>query len=96
MEKITYDEMERRFMEYNKEHGNGEDGTYISGVVVFAQSNWEKEFTETERSYRVQSNNRAFQAGKISNSIFANCLDGKDLGVRLDWYNWTPEYCYMD
>ena len=35
--------------------------------------------------------NNYFREGKISNSLFGDCLDGKDVGIRLDWYNWTIE-----
>lgn len=96
MKKITFSELEKAFWDFNQSHSNGEGKEYITGVIVYKASNWDKEFTETERSYRTSSKNRAFQAGKISNSIFANCLDGKDLGVRLDWYDWEIDYCYLD
>lgn len=93
--KITYEELCRKFYEFNEEHENGEGNEYIEGVIVYKQSNWEKEYSEKSRSYCVRSNNRAFQYGKIANSIFGYCLDGTDMGVRLDWYNWDVDYCYM-
>ena len=94
--KITFWELSKNFEEYNHEHDNGCDGTSITGVIVYKQSNWSKPYSEESRSYRVSSNNRAFQDGMIANSIFGHCLDGTDQGVRLDWYDWDIDYCYMD
>ena len=97
MKKITFSELRKAFQEFNQSHNNGADREYITGVIVYKASNWDKEYTETERSYRVASNNNAFKSGKISTSIYANCLDGKDIGVRLDWYDeWEIDYCYLD
>jgi len=28
-------------------------------------------------------------------SLFGDCLDGYDLGVRLDYYNWKIDFCYF-
>lgn len=95
MKKITFSELSNAFWEFNKSHED--DGKeYITGVIVYKASNWEKPYTETERSYRTSSKCRAFQPGKIANSIFGNCLDGTDDGVRLDWYDWEIDYCYLD
>lgn len=95
--KLTYSEFVKIMLEHGKEHNNNEDyKDAITGVIVYKASNWKKNFTERERSYRVSSCNRCFQDGKIANSMFGNCLDGIDLGVRLDWYKWEVDYCYMD
>lgn len=93
--KITWEEMEKAFWDYNREHDNGESGEPIAGVVVYKKENWGKPYSVKSRSYKVYSSNRAFQSGKISNSIFGYCLDGTDDGVRLDWYRWDVDYCYM-
>ena len=94
MKKITFSELCENMATHNRE--NGDFSNPIYGVVVYKKSNWEKEYSLKERSYRVSSRNRAFQDGKIANSIFAECLDGVDVGVRLDWYNWDVDYCYME
>lgn len=72
------------------------------GVIVFKQNkNWQREYTEPERSYMVSGNNRYFQKGKISNSLFGTNLTKDDCGVRLDWYmfngedSWEVDYCYI-
>lgn len=75
-------------------------------VIVFSQESFSKPFTETERSYQVSSDAKYFDGSKIGNSLFGDCLDGKDLGVRLDAYmhsipedgmgkRWIPDYCYI-
>lgn len=98
MNKITFAELERIMREYNRTHKEEQEKPKISGVIVYKASSWEKPYTEEQRSYRVWNNNRAWQDGKIANSIFACCLDGTDLGVRLDWYfgEWEVDYCYME
>ena len=96
MERITYKKLHEIMNTYNREHPDRDGHADITGVIVFKQSNWDNQFTEEERSYRVSNSNRTFQDGKISNSLFGDCLDGKDDGVRLDWYNWDVDYCYME
>lgn len=98
MNKLTYSEFEAKMWEHGKTHNNNEDyQDAITGVIVYKASNWpDKNYSEKERSYRVSSCNRCFQADKIANSMVGDCLDGKDTGVRLDWYNWDVDYCYMD
>ena len=92
MNKISYAEFYKRMMDRNKS-----EGSPITGVIVYKQSAFRnKEYTEEERSYRVSSYNKGFQPSKISNSIYGDCLDGKDLGVRLDWYHWDVDYCYIE
>lgn len=95
--KISYKEFEEKMWEYGKTHNNNENyEDAIHGVIVFKASNWpDHDFSERSRSYEVSSCNRCFQSGKIANSMFGNCLDGTDQGVRLDWYNWEVDYCYM-
>lgn len=97
MKKIPFSELEAIMMRFNKEHPEQQYTASITGVIVFKQENWPNHFYSVkERSYRVSNVNYAFHEGKISNHLSGNCLDGKDLGVRLDWYNWSIDYCYMD
>jgi len=95
MKKVTISELYGAMNEYNKKHPDKEDEAMISGVIVYKQKNWSKPYTVKQRSYRVWNCNRAFQDGKIANSVYGDCLDGTDQGVRLDWYRWEPEYCYF-
>ena len=102
MKKITWNEMYKAMCRFNEEHGYTSKGNKErwEGIVVFTKDSFKKEYTEKERSYQFTSDNKAFLPYQSSNSIFANCLDGKDLGVRLDWYMydkepWEVEYCYL-
>lgn len=96
-EKIPYSKLSQIMSEYNRRFPDKQDTPSISGVIVFKQSNWPDHlYSEKSRSYRVYNSNRTFQDGKIANSLFGSCLDGSDQGVRLDWYKWEVEYCYMD
>ena len=95
--KLTFTQFCDKMWEHGKTHNNNEDyEDAITGVIVYKQSNWDEPYTEEQRSYRVCSCNRCFQHGKIANSMYGACLDGTDIGVRLDWYNWDVDYCYMD
>lgn len=96
-ERIRLSKLESIMCDFNRKHPDKQDTASITGVIVFKPSNWPgKAYSEEERSYRVSNANRCFQDGKISNQLSGNCLDGKDLGVRLDWYKWEVDYCYMD
>lgn len=99
MNHLTYGEFHTLMYQHNCENGirvKGVDENPLIGVIVFSQSNWDKEYSLESRSYRVSSDNKAFIPGQIGNSIFADALDGTDDGVRLDWYHWDVDYCYME
>lgn len=103
MKKITWSELCEAMWNFNEEHGYKTKGNKerLKGVVVFKEESWDRAYTETQRSYELTSDNKAFLPNQLGNSIFADCLDGKDLGVRLDWYMhdekmpWKVEYCYL-
>ena len=97
-----YDVIER-FREHNRDHGyhygctSAREGVEITAIIVYEQSNFTKQYSEKERSYRVSNfGGKAFYDGMISNSIYGDCLDGIDLGVRLDAYNWKIERVYFE
>ena len=71
-------------------------GMHRMAVIVFSQDNWQKEFTEQERSYRSYSDQWGWDYSKMGNCRLGDCLDGTDDGVRLDWYNWDIEYWYWE
>lgn len=72
-------------------------------VIVFSNESFSsQELSIEERSYKVSSGAKYFDPQMIGNSLVGNCLDGKDLGIRLDWYmgqpkgkRWEVEYCYI-
>ena len=101
MKKLTWNEFESLMYNHNVKNNitvKGQDEHPLIGIVVYKQGNYfKKEYTELERSYRVSSNNKAFIPGQIGYSIFADCLDNIDIGVRLDYYpDWIVDYCYME
>lgn len=100
MEKISFEELCDIFYKHNEESGvtsQFDDKNAIEGVVVFKESNWKTKYSETSRSYLVQSDNKYFLPAMAGNSIFASCLDGTDESLRLDYYldRWEIEYCYI-
>ena len=102
MKKIAWNKFCDLMFNHNEENNitvKGMDKNPITGVIVFKQGNWfKKEYTEIERSYRVSSSNKYFIPSNIGNSLFADCLDDTDCGVRLDYYlgYWEIDYCYME
>lgn len=98
---MTYSEMKKYLREYNKTHNYIEE--VINGYVVITKDSFNKEYTEEERTYEVSSDNKAFIPGMLGYSIYGNCLDGKDRGVRMDNYleeehnggGWKVEKCYI-
>lgn len=81
-----------------------ENTSWEKAVVVFTQDSFSNNFSEVERSYEISKENKYFNPNMNGNSLFGNCLDGKDDGVRLDIYmsilpeegkRWIVEYCYI-
>ena len=69
-----------------------ENKNWSKANIVFTNDNFKgQEYTETERTYTVSSSAKYFDGSKIGTSLFGDCLDGRDLGIRLDWYNWKVE-----
>lgn len=92
---ITMQELDHIMTEFNTQNPGKQDTPVLEAVIVFKASNWKKPYALRSRSYRVRNCCRRFQEGKISNQLSGDCLDGTDQGVRLDWYHWEVEYCYM-
>lgn len=69
-------------------------------VIVFSEDNWSGYFSEKERSYRIYSSAKYFDEKTNGNSLYGDCLDNDDLGVRLDKYihevGWIIENCYVE
>lgn len=61
--------------------------------ITYKSENFIKEYSEAERTYRVtnRSGKRFFNMPSGSRSVFGNSLDGTDVNVRLDWYDWEIE-----
>lgn len=100
MEKMTFVQVSAMFQAHNAERNVGqfEDEKSLKAVVVFKQGPWfNAEYTEEQRSYIFSSDNKYFISGMGGSSIYADCMDGTDRGVRLDWYlgKWEIDYCYI-
>ena len=103
IKKITWNEVEKAMWNFNEEHGYTTKGNEnrLEAVVVFTEDSFNRPYTEKERSYKFSSDNKAFLPNQLGYSIFANCLDGTDIGVRIDWYMrdtenpWKVEFCYI-
>ena len=85
MKEVTYSQLKENF--YDKENKYA--------LIVYDQSNFNKKYNEKARTYLISSDNRCFQSGKISNSLFGSCLDGTDTFVKLSDYNWKIEKVIM-
>ena len=74
-------------------------GPKVTAVAVISEDSFYAPYTEKERSYRFTNHNKAFIPSNASRSIFADCLDDKEVGIRLDWYlgeSWKVEYAYIE
>ena len=102
MEKLSLSRVIEIFQDHNRINGNeygvNQKVEPISAVIVYKESNWSKKYPEISRSYRINSaSGKMFYDGMLGNSIYADCLDGTDQGVRLDWYrDWKVDYCYLE
>ena len=78
--------------------------THLSAYITFASFGPlnKEEYSWESRTYLISSDNKAFQPNKGGYSIFGNCLDGSDQGVRLEQYmceeyggkdGWVVEDC---
>lgn len=94
-----FTELETLVWKYNYAHKvNTSTDHTLQMVLVFTRESFpNQQFTETERSYQVGNANNRWIEGLISNALWGDCLDGKDVGVRLDYYlnEWTIEYAYF-
>ena len=100
--KLTWAEAKQYLWDFNTDHNitcKGIGKARCEMVAVITADSFDKPYTEFQRSYMFTNHNKAFIANQLSNSIFADCLDGTDNGVRLDYYvhdAWKVDYCYID
>lgn len=72
-----------------------ETGKHRTAVIVFSADNWPgQNYSEEARSYASYSCQWGWDNSKMGNCRIGDCLDGEDLGVRLDWYNCKIDYWY--
>lgn len=92
--KVSFEELDSLFRKYG-------DDMSIGGIIIFDQSNFNKKYTKLGRSYITSSSNNRYNWKMVGNSVFASCLDGSEMGVRIDeWlYGINPfkiEECYIE
>lgn len=97
---MKYSELKAEFRQYNDQNW---PHSHLTGMIVFTEDSFNKPYTRLSRSYCLSSDNKAFWPHAAGYSIFADCLDGTDQGVRLEWYmaeegnagGWKVEDCYI-
>ena len=97
---VTYSEL----VSYYKAVEHSKTGKRLSGYIVFTEDSFTAPYSELARTYRVSSDNKAFQPGMGGYSIYGSALDGTDSCVRLEQYmaverggknGWKIERCYV-
>lgn len=100
MQKMTWREMTKLFRDYNK---TKPPVVPVVGYIIFAPESYRREYSLEPRTYMVCSDCNWFN-NRISCSLYGDCLDGTDRGVRLDCYmqdfgnkgGWIVADCYVD
>lgn len=101
MNKITYSEMAAAFR--RREYPGAVE--HLTGYIVFTEDSFNKPYSLDARTYRVSSDNKAYQPNMGGYSIYGSALDGSDPLVRLERYmaaekggknGWQVEYCYIE
>ena len=66
-------------------------------AIVFKEESYSTPYSLEARTYIFSLANKYFMPNMIGNSLFADCLDGSEHMVRLDWYlnSWKIDYCYL-
>lgn len=98
---MTWLEAVRYMIDFNKENDIRTKGSpntpHVTIVAVISKDSFNKPYPEKGRSYVFTNHNKAFLPNMLSNSIFAECLDGSEY-IKLSDYvpeYWTVERCYI-
>lgn len=84
------------FIEFaNKMFAARSAGKAKTGVIVYKESNWNKPYSLESRSYVVSNQCNYFDNEKISRALWGTSIDKSDKDVRLDYYEWEVDYCYL-
>ena len=67
-----------------------------TAIIVYAQSNFKRPYTQTERSYSSYSDQWGWNYDKMGRCTLGDCLDGSDYGIRLDHTGWVIEGWYWE
>ena len=88
MKKLTFSEF-CKFMSENRSND-------VTGVIVYTEDSFSQIYSLEARSYRVHSSAKYFNTEMCGSSLYGTSLDGSDKDVRLDWYDWKVDYCYIE
>lgn len=96
---MNYLELKQAFCDWKRKHPT-ED---LTAHIIFTEDSFTQGYSLLSRTYRITSGEKVFWSKTGSRSIFADCLDGTDQGVRLDWYladegnpgGWKVQDCYI-
>ena len=97
---MTYAELKQIFCDLKRDHPTQD----LTAHIIFTEDSFKKKYSLLSRTYRITSDNKAFWSHMGGYSIFGDCLDGTDQGVRLDWYmddergnvgGWKVQDCYI-
>lgn len=97
---MKYSELKAKFREFEEKNWPHKS---LTAIIVFTEDSFDKPYPRISRSYCLSSDNKAFWPRAAGYSIFSDCLDGTDPGVRLEWYmaeegnkdGWKVEDCYI-
>ena len=98
--KMTASEAYRALYEFNVVNGLTYGTCFVprlSAVIVYKSSNWSEAYSLESRSYRVLNiGGKRFFPNMCGNSVYGDSLDGSDIDVRLDYYEWEVDYAYLE
>ena len=77
---MKYAELKKMFVEHERKN----PGKPLTAHIIFREDNWETKYSLESRTYVVRSDNKAFMPNMGGYSIYGSCLDGTDIGVRLE------------
>ena len=106
MDKMTWASAKYYLIEFNKRHNitsKGDVKPTCTMVAVISADSFEQEYSLEARSYAFTNDNKAFMPHMLGYSVYADSLDGSDIGVRIDRYleaegnsnGWKVDYCYI-
>ena len=98
LQHISFSELEdfaSKFFSQNP--GIGQFQKTPKAAIVFKEESYSTPYSLEARTYIFSLANKYFMPNMIGNSLFADCLDGSEQMVRLDWYlnSWKIDYCYL-
>lgn len=99
---LKYSEMKNYFRAVESESNKQ---IHVDGYIVITEDSFDQQYSLESRTYRVSSDNKAFQPNMGGYSIYGGSVDGTDPCVRLERYmaaehggknGWKIERCYIN